>query len=133
MNYQTVALDDKPYFKFTLGSDYTFPGGYYLNVQWMHGFFTERGGTLNDYFFARLEKILFDDQLKIAFGGALEVDKWDNVNENYGYGFFPELIYQGIDNLEIAVGTFLVGGKSVTLLGSWKNANQVYLRVKVSF
>jgi len=131
--YQTVALDDKPYFKFTLGSDYTFPGGYYLNVQWMHGFFTERGSTLNDYFFARLEKVLFDDQLKIAFGGALEVDKWDKVSEYYGYGFFPELTYQGIDNLEIAIGTFLVGGKPVTLFGSWENANQAYLRVKVSF
>ena len=133
MNYQTVALDDKPYFKFTLGSDYTFPGGYYLNFQWMHGFFTERGSALNDYFFARLEKVLFNDQLKIALGGVLEVDKWDNVNENYGYGFFPELTYQGIDNLEIAVGTFLVGGKPATLLGSWNDANQAYLRVKVIF
>ncbi|GMT46108.1 MAG: hypothetical protein IEMM0006_1940 [bacterium] len=133
VNFQTVALDDKPYFKFTLGGDYTFPGGYYLNTQWMHGFFTERGSRLNDYFFARLEKILFDDQLKVAFGGALEVDKWAKVSESYGYGFFPELTYQGIDNLEIAVGTFLVGGKPASLLGSWKNADQAYLRVKASF
>lgn len=133
VNYQTVALDDKPYFKFTLGSDYTFPGGYYLNAQWMHGFFTERGSTLNDYFFVRLEKTLFNEQLKIAFGSALEVDKWGNVSENYGYGFFPELTYQGIDNLEMSIGTFLVGGKPASLLGSWKNAKQAYLRVKVSF
>ncbi len=133
MNYQTVALDDKPYFKFTLGSDYTFPGGYYFNIQWMHGFFTERAGELNDYFFASLEKVVFNNQLKIALGGALEVDRWNSINENYGYGFFPELTYQGIDNLEIAVGTFLVGGKPVTLLGSWNDANQAYLRVKVSF
>ncbi|HED07719.1 MAG TPA: hypothetical protein ENI57_06365 [Ignavibacteria bacterium] len=131
--YQKVALDDKPYFKFTLGSDYTFPGGYYLNAQWMHGFFTERGNTLNDYFFVRLEKTLFNEQLKIAFGSALEVDKWGNVSENYGYGFFPELTYQGIDNLEMSIGTFLVGGKPASLLGSWKNAKQAYLRVKVSF
>jgi len=133
VNYQTIALDDKPYFKFTLGGDYTFPGGYYLNAQWMHGFFTERGSTLNDYFFARVEKILFNDQLKIAFEGALEVDKWDNVSGNYGYGFFPELTYQGIDNIEFMVGVFKVNGKSNTLLGQWKNADQAYLRVKVSF
>jgi len=133
VHYTTVALDDKPYFKFTLGGDYTFPDGYYLNVQWMHGFFTERGSALNDYFFARLEKTLFNDQLKIALGGVLEVDKWNKVSENYGYGFLPELSYLGIDNLEIAVGTFLVGGKPVSMLGSWRNASQAYLRVKVIF
>jgi len=133
VRYTTVALDDKPYFKFTLGGDYTFPDGYYLNVQWMHGFFAERGSTLNDYFFARLEKTLFNAQLKIALGGVLEVDKWNKVSENYGYGFLPELSYLGIDNMEIAVGTFLVGGKPISMLGSWKNASQAYLRVRVIF
>lgn len=133
VNYQTAALDDKPYFKFTLGGDYTFPGGYYLNAQWMHGFFTDRGSTLNDYFFARLEKTLFDDQLKVAFGGALEVDRWENVSENYGYGFFPELTYQGIDNFKFTVGLFKVNGKSNTLLGQWKNADQAYLKFKFDF
>ncbi|VAX16732.1 hypothetical protein MNBD_IGNAVI01-2656 [hydrothermal vent metagenome] len=133
VHYTTVALDDKPYFKFTLGGDYTFPDGYYLNVQWMHGFFTERGSTLNDYFFARLEKTLFNDQLKIGLGGVLEVAKWDKISEYYGYGFLPELTYMGIDNIEIAIGTFLVGGTPFSMLGSWKNVSQAYFRLKVVF
>jgi hypothetical protein len=129
-----VALDDTPYFKFTLGADYTFPGGWYLNSQWMHGFFSERGGdNLHDYFVSRLEKSVFNDELEIALGGVLEVGRWSDLKQNYGYGLYPELTYQGIDNLELMIGAFLVDGKANTLFGSMNGIDQAYLRVKVSF
>jgi hypothetical protein len=129
-----VALDDQPYLKFTLGADYTFPGGWYLNGQWMHGFFTERGGdNLHDYFLARLERSFLDDEVEIALGGVLEVGRWSDLSQNYGYGLYPEITYRGIDNLEVMVGAFLVDGKANTLFGSWNGIDQGYLRVKVSF
>ncbi|MFQ5798064.1 MAG: hypothetical protein ACE5H0_05130 [Bacteroidota bacterium] len=131
---QTVVLDDAPYFKFTLGGDYTFSEGFYINVQWMHGFFTERGSdALHDYFFMQLEKGILKDDVRIAVGGGLEVSDWNSINDTYGYGIFPELTYRAIDNLEIAMGTFLVDGKTAALFGSWKNADQAYIRVKVKF
>ncbi len=132
--YPAVELDDKPYFKFTIGADYTFPGGIYLNGQWMHGFFTERSSAgLNDYLFIRIEKKFFRGRIKIALGGGGEVDDWGAVDKSYGYGVFPELAYLAVDNLEIALGAFITGGERQTLLGSWQDAGQVYLRVKVNF
>lgn len=129
-----VALKDKPYFKFTLGGDYTFPGGWYFNSQWMHGFFTERGeDSLHDYFILLLEKQLLQNRIKVSLGGGLEVADWQKTKNNYGFGLFPELTYQAIDNLELSVGSFSTGGKPSTLFGSWKNAGQVYLRAKISF
>ena len=129
-----VALDSKPYFKYTLGGDYTFPGGWYFNSQWMHGFFTERGSDfLHDYFMLLLEKQLLQNRIKVSLGGGLEVADWQQTKDNYGFGLFPQLTYQGIDNLELSVGAFRAGGKPSTLFGSWKIASQVYLRAKISF
>ncbi|NOY78306.1 MAG: hypothetical protein GXO76_10615 [Calditrichaeota bacterium] len=130
----TVALDSKPYFKFTLGGDYTFPRGLYFNAQWMHGFFTERGSPfLHDYLILLMEKQLFQNRIKFSLGGGLEIAEWQKVKNFYGFGLFPELTYQAIDNLQFSVGSFSTGGKPSTLFGSWKNARQIYLRAKINF
>ena len=132
--YPTVELDGKPYFKFTVGGDYTFPGGIYVNAQWMHGFFTERGASeLHDYFFLQTEKKLFRDKVKLLLAGGGEVADWSRIGETFGYGVFPEIAYLAIDNLELALGTFIVGGKPATLFGAWKETSQTYLRFKVNF
>ncbi|NOX89261.1 MAG: hypothetical protein GXO77_09545 [Calditrichaeota bacterium] len=130
----SVALDDKPYFKFTIGGDYTFPRGWYFNIQWMHGFFTERGNDfLHDYFIGKLDKNLFNNDVKVSIGGALEIGSWNDISATYGYGIFPELVYQAIDNMELALGAFVAEGKKQALFGAWKNSDQVYLRMKVNF
>jgi len=130
----SVALDDKPYFKFTVGGDYTFPGGWYFNIQWMHGFFTERGNDfLHDYFIGKVDKNIFNDDVKVSLGGGLEIGNWDNVSNTYGYGIFPELVYQAIDNLELTLGAFIVEGQKQAVFGSWKNSDQAYLRMKINF
>lgn len=129
-----VTLSDRPYLKFTLGADYTFRGGWYLNTQWMHGFFSERGrDDLHDYFVTRLEKGVLNEDVKLALGGVLEVRRWSNLGQNYGYGLYPEVTYRAIDNLEVILGAFLVDGKANTLFGSWSGIDQVYMRLKVSF
>jgi len=129
-----IELESAPYFKFTLGGDYTFSNGVYLNGQWMHGFFTERGSAaLHDYFIVELEKKLLKDEVKISLGAGLEVSQWRNVTGNYGYGFFPKVTYAGVDNLEMTAGIFVVGGTTTTLFGSWNSADQVYTSIKASF
>ena len=132
--YPSVELDDRPYVKFTVGGDYTFPGGLYLNTQWMHGFFTERGAeALHDYLFTQLKKKFFNDEVDLALGAALEVADWRAFRESYGYGLFPELIYRPADNLEMTLGFFIVDGRDGTLFGAWRETDQVYARVKVVF
>ena len=127
-------LSDRPYFKFTLGGDYTFGGGVYVNAQWMRGFFTQRGrDALNDYFVFEVEKRWFREAIRTTLGLAWEVGDWSAPWRRAGYGVFPEISYTGLDNLEMTLGGFLVDGKPNTLFGSWKDADQVYAAVKVSF
>jgi hypothetical protein len=123
-------LKDTPYVKFTVGGDYTLSNGLYLNTQWMHGFFTERGvGNLNDYFILELEKDYFDEDLLVTLGNSLEVNDWKAL----GYGLSPELTYQAIDNFEAGAGAFWVWGEEGTLFNSWKQLDQVFVRFRVDF
>jgi hypothetical protein len=130
----TTALDDEAYVKFTAGGDYTFPGGWYVNGQWVHGFDTERGsGQLNDYLFVRLEQTFWRDDLKAEAGAALEVADWGRLSDRYGFGLFPAITYQAIDNLKVKTGAFLIYGKPSTMFGSWKTLDQVFVRFRVDF
>jgi hypothetical protein len=131
---QNVELDNEPYLKLAVGFDYTLPFGLYINNQWMHGFFIERGAdSINDYLFITLEQSLFNDNIKVSLAGLLEVDNWQEITDRYGYGIFTELRYLGIDNLEIALGAFIVDARPDTLFSQWKDSDQAYLRLKVSF
>jgi hypothetical protein len=125
-----IQLEDDPYLKFTIGGDYTFSNGIYLNTQWMHGFFTERGaGELNDYFVARVEKEYFNDDVLIALSNTLEINDWKQL----GYGLSPELTYQAIDNFEAGLGAFLIWGEEGTLFNSWEELDQVFVRFRLDF
>lgn len=132
--HEEVTLDDAPYLKFTVGGDYTFPGRLYANLQWMRGFFTERGaGSLHDYLVGEVEREIVDGDLKLSLTGALEVGTWDDFDHTRGYVLTPEVTYQAIDNLELQVGGFLVDGAESSLFGQWKETDQLYLRATVSF
>lgn len=129
-----IALERHPFFKSTVGLDYTFPGGWYANAQWVHGLFLERGArNLHDYLGGRLEKKLLRDELRITVGGALEVARWSETSDNFGYGAFPEVTYSPLDNFKMVAGAFLVEGRGESLFGAWDTADQMYLRVKVNF
>ena len=131
---QQVVLENEPYFKCALGIDYTFKNGVYVNAQYMHGFFTERGAdNLEDYLMVRIEKKFFDDKLKTALGGGFEVRDTKDIAESYGAAIIPELTYYPADNVEAVLGTFILSGKDKTLFGSWKDQDQAYLKVKISF
>jgi len=132
---QTTALDDKPYFKFVLGSDYTFKNGLYFNMQYIRGFIHERGkDNLNDYFAFRLEKKFFNDVLKVTpIGGALAINDWNDAKNNYGLAYAPTVGYQFSDNVELSLGAFILDGKGTNLFGSIKDKDEVFFKVKMSF
>jgi len=127
------TLLKEPYLKFTFGFDYTFKNGIYINTQWNHGFFFERGEELHDYFVARGEKKFFREKLKIGLAGIYEIADRDSIRDNYGYGIIPEVLYKPHDNVEISLGTILLDGKGKSILGLWKDFDQFYLNFKVSF
>ena len=135
MTQTSTALDDKPYFKYVIGGDYTFKNGLYINAQYLHGFIHERGkNELKDYVVFRIEKKFLNDELKIVpLGGAISVDDWGDVKNSYGFVGAPEIDYYPSDNIELTLGAFLIEGKGENLFNRVKENDEVYLKAKVSF
>jgi len=131
----SIALNDKPYFKYVLGIDYTFRNSWYLNAQFIHGFMHERGkDNLNDYIAFRFEKKFFNDELKIVpIGGVVAINNWDEIKNNYGLAGMPEITYYPSDNVEITLGAFLMEGKGYNMFNRIKDLDEFYLKAKVSF
>ncbi len=142
-----TALDDTPYVKYTVGFDKNISGGYYINVQWNHGFFTERGidgqEELQDYLFARFEKKMFDDKLKLAVNGganfkdlddAFDSDSFtDFVKDNMGFLYGGEVSYSPNDSLTLSAGGFYIEGEETTTFGLWRDRDMVYIKAEVDF
>jgi len=132
----SLVLDSSdPYLKFIVGADYFFPGGSYINLQYMHGFIHERGNAvMNDYFFMQFYKTFFNDKLKIApLGGAFIISDWKAIKDNYAYAYMPEITYHANVNTEIALSLFLFDGKGASLFAGMKDYNMFKLKVQYSF
>ncbi len=128
----SVILKD-PYFKFTVGTDYTFKNGIYFNLQWMHGFFIERGSRIKDYAFLRMEKSLFEDKLKLGLNTGGCLNDLDKISENLSYAFMPQLIYYPADNVEISTGIMVFEGEGEGLFALMKDMDFFYIKTKISF
>ncbi len=128
----STILSD-PYLKFTTGLDYTFKWGTYVNVQWNHGFFFERGEDLHDYLVGRIEQKLFEERFIAALNGIFEIAELDDFENNYGYSLIPELTYKPTDNVELTGGVSFIDGEGDAIFSRWKNIDQFYLKLKGSF
>jgi len=131
---EQLALDDEPYFKYVLGGDYTFRNGTYLNAQYMHGFFTDRGAdNLEDYFLVAIEKKFFHEELKLRMAIASEIADFDDIENHSAYFGGPELTYYPVDNIEIILGGLLLEGDYSTQFGQFSRNDETYFKVKYSF
>jgi hypothetical protein len=132
----SLLLDkSKPFIKFILGGDYIFSNGIYVNIQYMHGFLNERGReNLNDYLFLRFEKSLFNDKIKISpLNGAIIVNDWKNINDNYAFAYMPELIYKASSNSQLTISSVIFSGKGDNLFAKLKNSNMLMFKYKYNF
>ena len=129
-----VILSDEEYLKYTLGADYSFKNGIYLEAQFVHGFFTERGkGQLNNFLIGKIERKFLNDELSLSLAGSFETKDIQNLKNSQGGGLVPEISYRPIDNLELTLGVYLFWGDRETLYGRWKDQDQVNLKVRLSF
>jgi hypothetical protein len=131
----SVALDDEAYVKFVLGMDYTFDSGWFINMQFLHGFLHERGkDNLNDYVVGRIEKSFLNDELTLVpFGIALAVNDWDDIGNNYGFAGLPEISYQPADNVELTLGAVILMGEGDNMFSGIKDNDEVFFKAEVSF
>ncbi|MGQ9464150.1 MAG: hypothetical protein ACUVQ4_00375 [bacterium] len=131
----SLVLEDKPYFKYVTGADYTFRNGAYLNCQYVHGFVNERGNeALRDYFMFGLEWKFFGEKLKLMpINLGVEIDDFKKLKDNYAIIYSPQLVYYPFDNNEISLGARLIDGKNTTTFGRAKDNDEAFVQVKFSF
>lgn len=131
----SFVLEDKPYLKYVLGTDYTFRNGIYINCQYVHGFINERGNELlKDYLMLGMEWKLFGEKLKLMpVNLGVEIDDFKEFKDNYAIIYSPQVVYYPFDNTEISLGARLIDGKNTTTFGRAKDNDEAFVQVKFSF
>ncbi len=101
---EVMTLLSENYWKLTAGIDYTFPGGTYINVQFLHGFFDEIGkDVLKNYIFVIGEHSFWADRIRFRLTGGYCISDNSSV-------LLPEVSFFIEDAVEIRAGTFLLQG-----------------------
>lgn len=129
-----VALPGEPYVKYTVGLDYTFRGGLFLEAQLVHGFTTERGaGELGDFLVVTAEQSFLNDELELSLSAAVEARDGSSLGDPSGTAFFPEITYALPGNVELGGGAYLLEGEDGSLFGRFREQDQVFLKTTCSF
>lgn len=131
---ETVVLD-KAYTKYLVGTDYTFPGGTYLNLQFLHGFPHERGAKeLEDYLLFALEKTVMNGRVKITpLAGLLAIQNFSDIGNNYALVLAPEVSWYPVDGAEITLGVNWIECAGDSLFSRFRDDDELYLKFKYSF
>jgi hypothetical protein len=133
-NSEIVTLPDEAFVRYVIGGDYTFPGGLYINGQFVHGFVHELGrDALHDYLVGGVEKKFRNDTLKLTVAGAVETPEITDIGDDYALIGMPEISYYPADNSEITAGLRLISGKGQSSFGQLSEMDEVYLKFKYSF
>ncbi|MFO7615161.1 MAG: DUF1302 family protein [Bacteroidales bacterium] len=131
----SILVENEPWFKVAAGFDYTFRGGHYLNVQYLHGFVHEQGrGNLNDYFVMNYEKRFFNEKLKVQPATlAFVVSDWKDIADNYALVYMPFITYMPNINAEIFLGVRLIGGKGDDVFAQYKDKDEFVFGLRYRF
>lgn len=141
---KTILKD--PYVKFVAGVDKNFDGGWYINFQYAHGLFMERGyedERLQDYFVLNLEKTFFDDKLKFRLYGIADVDNiverfkdsdiTKSFMDNSAFMGAFEVCYSPLMGVNLKLGVMGIDGNGEATLAMYKDYDMVYLEFSTSF
>jgi hypothetical protein len=147
-----IELFERPYYKYTVGFDYTFGigTGLYWNTQFNHGFYDEFRytveardelglggpgfmGDIEDYLASRIEYSFFNDELKTILDCLLEMPELSDVYGNSALVIKPKLVYKPYDNTSLELAYVLITGDSATKYGAFEKSDVAYLLMKVHF
>ncbi len=126
-------LFGSPYLKYTVGFDYTLPLNIYINSQWMHGFFTQRGDEITDFFMMRIERDFVEAKYKLGLNLGCEVVDWASIMDNYGLMIGGGITFKPHDNAKISLGTFVFDGKGNSIFARFKDSDMVMILGEFNF
>ncbi len=136
-----TSFKKEPYFKLTAGLDYTFKGGWYINLQYLYGFFNEQTwDTLHHYWFLVFRKPFFGEKLLIQLTGGFELDatatsgeKGDGSKAGLGFLVQGEIQYHPLETGELTLGWVVSRGDRGTTFRMFQGLAQLYFRFKLEF
>ncbi len=130
-----TLLEDRAFFRYLLGTDYTFRNGTYLNIQFVHGFFHERGrGELNDYILFECRRKFAGDRISLSpLSGALVVGSWKHFSEDHVLIWSPTLSYFPNDNTELGLGIRVISGKGDNAFAGLRDRDECFFRLSYQF
>lgn len=100
--YDSTNVDGSYYIKADIGVDYTFTGGFYINMHYLRGMYYEFG-NIHDYLFLGTRLPLFYEKLIISpLNCALELASYEEIHENSAFLYIPAIEYN-IDNFSIGL------------------------------
>jgi hypothetical protein len=146
-NIAQTVISNEPYVKYTIGFDKSFDGGWYINFQYNHGFFNERGNNgperLQDYFLLRVEEKVLGDKLKFALTGLADINNLYDLfkagnfstylSDNYGVMGGFSVTYSPHPSVNVEAGVIGLDGKETTSVGRMKDSSYVYTKFEYSF
>lgn len=140
-------LFEDGYWKFVVGADYNFGGGFSANVQFLHGFFDEVDyspdaertfglrpgmffGEPGNYVLGRVEYKFARDAVKLKAGGMVE-----RTSNGTAFVLMPEAEFRIADAFNLVCGAFAAvsGDRQKTKFGSFRDDGQVYAGFKLDF
>lgn len=141
-----ISVSNEVYFKYVIGMDKSFDGGWYANFQFVHGLFNERGTwgptRLQDYFILVVQKNLLSDKLVLTLAGMYNINNFKNafeaenfgeyVGNHYGVSLQFAAAYSPIPDLKIELGILLLDGINSSL-GYMKDYDMVFTKFTYTF
>lgn len=116
----------KDYIKAVAGMDYTFPGAYYVNVQYVRGLpNANTAAAVHDYVWGGVDKPFYYDVFKARFFFGYDFNDGSAVA-------YPSLYWWPMDSLELHAGVFFVFGALDTQLGAFGDSF-AFLRGRLTF
>ena len=156
-----TVVPSTPFFKATVGVDFSWNKYVYTNLQYVHGFIDEFGqgkqcyalpgegpggatrceSRIGEYLVAGADVKLFNDALLLRFFGAFKVPHIDNIGGSFKDEMpkftavlFPQISWAVWDATELSLGAFIFLGDSSTKFGDpAAGASEIFAKAKFTY
>ncbi len=124
MNGKYVLKD--PYFKVSIGADYTTSSDLYINLGFLYGFMGEEGDKCSPYVILLAKQPLKDTDLTPIYTGVVSLEDGSMLHS-------IALEYKVTDDISITLSYIKVFGDDTSKMGKMKRAEGIYLKGEWSF
>ena len=124
LNGQYVLKD--PYFKVSIGADYTTSSNLYINLGYIYGFMTEEGDECSSYISLMAKQPIKDTDFTPIYTGIVSL-KDGSMLHSLG------IEYKVTDDISITLSYVKIFGDDMSALGKMKRAEGIYLKGEWSF